>query len=126
MDVEDFSPLMPDLLVPSQWCDLHRSNGPDEPIKKLMREMLRDALWDALGAHPEQHKQRRAYEQRCPEMALRRAALKKRRARRRAVEALGWLFDDRDDGVFAFVSVCNVLGIDCESLRARVREQVSR
>ncbi len=39
--MEDDSPLItPDALLPSQFADLHRSsNGPDAPIKRLMREM---------------------------------------------------------------------------------------
>jgi len=37
---------------------------------------------------------------------------------------LGWMFDASADSVFSFVSVCEVLGIDGDRLRARVRERL--
>jgi hypothetical protein len=38
---------------------------------------------------------------------------------------LGWMFDASADSVFSFQNVCDVLGIDGEALRARVRERSS-
>ena len=67
-----------------------------------------------------------AYELLRSEMALRRAAFIKQRARRRATEALAWVFDDVGDSVFSFQNVCDVLAVDGEVLRVRVRERVKR
>ena len=54
--------------------------------------------------------------------SARRAVFEKRRKRRRAAETSAWVFDDSADGVFSFQNVCDVLGIDGEALRARVRD----
>ncbi len=40
----------------------------------------------------------------------------------RAASAIDWIFDG-DEGVFAFVNICETLGIDGERLRSRVRER---
>jgi hypothetical protein len=42
--------------------------------------------------------------------------------RRLAADARAWIFDTDADGVFAFASVCDALGIDAEKLRARLKE----
>jgi hypothetical protein len=66
-----------------------------------------------------------AAEQRNDLAAARRAVFDMRRKRRRAVEVAEWLFDDSADGVFPFQNVCEVLGIDGEALRARMRERAA-
>jgi len=66
-----------------------------------------------------------APEHRSKHAAARRAVLDTRQKRRRAAETSAWLFDDSADGVFSFQNVCDVLGIDGEALRARVRERSS-
>jgi hypothetical protein len=56
-----------------------------------------------------------------PKLAWRpRAALKKAA---RAHEALEWIFDAEADGIFCFQNICDVLRIDAERLRKRIRGQ---
>ncbi len=45
------------------------------------------------------------------------------RARERAASAIDWIFDDGGDGPFAFRKVCDVLGVDAERLRERLKIQ---
>jgi len=40
-----------------------------------------------------------------------------------AADALAWVFGTGDGGPFAFVNVCDTLGIDAQKLRERVRAQ---
>ena len=114
--MEDDSPLLtPDALLPSQFADLHRSsNGPDAPIKRLMREMLELALRDAtgVGRSPQPERRNKKWE-----------AQRLRRSGEQAASAIDWIFDDSDGGVFSFVNVCDELGIDGEALRTRVRAE---
>lgn len=114
--MEDDSPLItPDALLPSQFADLQRSsNGPDAPIKRLMREMLELALRDATGVarSPQPERRNKKWE-----------AQRLRSSGEHAASAIDWIFDDSDGGVFSFVNVCDELGIDGEALRARVRAE---
>ncbi len=121
--MEDGGPLFaPDYLRPSQWRDLHRGeNGNDAPIKRLMLAILEVSLRDATGERCQAKVRRRRT--RSPRIRARADALRSSRARERADEARAWMFATGDGGPFAFVSVCDALGIDAERLRARVRSR---
>ena len=43
------------------------------------------------------------------------------RVQREAQEAAAWFWSEEDHGIFSFVSVCAVLGLEPESIRARLR-----
>ena len=81
-----------------------------------MRGLLEISLYDAHGSARAQPARR----------------VKKHEAQRRAIanerqrSAIAWIFDDADDAVFAFVNVCEMLGIDGVALRARVRRQLEK
>lgn len=106
--------LAPDAFMPSQFADLHRSaNGPNAPIKNLMLAILEISLRDSTGIRSARGSGR-------PATTPRWQAQRLRLARERRRDARAWIFCD-GDGVFSFASVCDVLGVDSEALRARVR-----
>jgi hypothetical protein len=119
--------LAPEVLTTSQWRDLHRTaNGQNAGIKRLMLALIEISLRDATGARKPQrgHPAMARYE-------MKRAAMKQSslaKALRR--DARAWLFDRDADGPFSFVTVCDVLGIDGEELRARLaggrRHQIAK
>ncbi len=114
----------PDFLRPSQWRDLHRSaNGDAAPIGRLLLALLEISLRDAISSRCEAKVRRRRT--RSPRIRPRADALRSSRARERATEACAWMFVTGDSGPFAFVNVCETLGIDAERLRARVRERLA-
>ncbi len=115
--MEDGGPLFsPDYLRPSQWRDLHASG--DDPIKRLLFALLKLSLEDAVSARCQAKVRRRRT--RSPRIRARADELRSSRARARRDEARAWMFATGDGGPFAFVNVCDVLGIDAERLRARV------
>ena len=109
----------PDVLTPSQWRDTHTSG--DDPIKRLLFALLKLSLEDAAGAR-RPAKWRRWNALREPRAIARAVARRSQRAKALRREAIDWIFDESADGLpFAFVSVCETLGIDAERLRARER-----
>jgi hypothetical protein len=112
----------PDYVTPNQWRDLHRADR--DSIKRLMLAMLEDALRDATGARCPS-KVRRWNTLRSQRASARADARRSQRARARADEACAWIFDDGDDGPFAFQNVCDTLGFDGEALHARARERAN-
>ncbi len=121
---ESASLFSPDYLRPSQFRDLlYRSaNGDDAPIRRLMLAILEVSLRDATGVAKSRTKRLKGN----PSAELwqwRRVAASKNQ--RHAAEALDWIFDDGAEGVFSFVNVCDVLGIDSGRLRARVRARLA-
>jgi len=76
MEEDSPSPFAPDFLAPSQWRDVHARD--DDPIQRLMRAVLEDALRDALEI------KRPSGRARCK---AENDALRSRRARERAAEA---------------------------------------
>ncbi len=110
----------PDFLRPSQWRDLHRSaNGDAASIKRLMLAILDVSLRDMTCVRVVSNVHRRRT--RSPRIRARADALRSQRARERADEARAWMFATGDAEPFAFVNICDTLGIDAKILRARVR-----
>jgi hypothetical protein len=114
--------LTPDVLTTSQWRDIYRStNGPDAGIKHLMFALLEISLRDATGTRYSRNAHRRFNLP--PKLRARYDRQRNQLATEQSRDALGWIFDDDSEGVFSFVNVCDVLGIDGERLRARIRGQ---
>lgn len=94
-----------DALLPAQFYGPRRGNAALEPQKRLMMAILVDAI-------------------RCYQRNFAAVTLRKRREFR---EAQNWLFKDRNDGPFAFDTVCYVLETDPDLLRQRlIRLQYAR
>jgi len=115
----------PDYLRPSQWRDLHSSdNGSNAGVKRLMLALLEISLRDATGVRrTKSHSQRRRKFVRPPSTRACDRVMRAQGARAQAADALAWVFDDGGDGPFAFVHVCETLGIDGEKLRERLIEK---
>lgn len=112
--MEEVDPITPDLLTPSQWADVHRSRL--GPVQRLMLAILEDALRDFLKTRVGRRRVRWTPEHR---------RMVKRWKDRRAEEAAGWIFDeaaDREGRLFSFKNICEVLGIEPERLRQRLRQ----
>ena len=87
----------PEILLPTQ---LPASSGNDHrPALELVAAMLEDAL-------------------RC---VLRNVDAQRGPKRRQFVEACNWFLDDRREWPFAFVNVCELLGIDAAAVRQTLR-----
>jgi hypothetical protein len=92
--------MIPDALTPGQYYDGMRADDACvRPIKRLMLAVLEDAM-------------------RCYQTY---AASRSSAQRRLFVEAEAWLMDRRADGAFAFITVCETLGIDPNCLREGLR-----
>ena len=90
--------LVSDALLPAQLYGPRRGNAALEPVKRLMMAILVDAI-------------------RCYQRNFEAVTLRKRREFR---EAQDWLFKDRNDGPFAFDTVCYVLDTNPDFLRRRL------
>lgn len=91
---------IPDALTPGQFYDAMRADDACvRPIKRLMLAVLEDAM-------------------RCYQTY---ASSRSSAQRRLFVEAEAWLMDRRADGPFAFVTVCETLGINPNCLREGLR-----
>ncbi len=87
----------PEILLPTQ---LPAYSGTEHrPALELVAAMLEDAL-------------------RC---VLRNADARRGPKRRQFVEACNWFLDDRREWPFAFVNVCELLGIDATAVRQTLR-----
>lgn len=51
-------------------------------------------------------------------------AAKSRSAQRAAAEAGAWLFSDDDRALFSFISLCDLLGLEPEFIRRRLRNMI--
>jgi hypothetical protein len=91
-------------ILPAQYGEMRRKKLPSEGERKLLFAVLEDAI---------------------------RCYLKHRDAGERAlgnpefVEAAEWLSSD-DDGPFAFVNICEALGIDADRLRSGISNHTRR
>jgi hypothetical protein len=91
---------IPDALTPQQYYDGVRADDPSvRPVKRLMLAVLEDAM-------------------RCYQTY---ANSRNGNQRRLFVDAEAWLMDRRADGPFAFVTVCETLGIEPSCLREGLR-----
>jgi len=81
-----------------------------------MLAVLEISLRDATGARSSANVRRWKLS---PRARVRADAQHARRANAHAASAIDWIFDDIDDGAFAFLNVCETLGVDAERLRAR-------
>ncbi len=87
----------PEILLPTQ---VAASSGTEHrPALELVAAMLEDAL-------------------RC---VLRNVGARRGPKRRQFVEACNWFLDDRREWPFAFVNVCELLGIDAAAVRQTLR-----
>jgi hypothetical protein len=93
--------MTPDVLTPAQYYDGVRTEYPDTPaMKRLMLAVLEDAL-------------------RC----LQTYAETRNPAHRKVFgEAEAWILDRKAQGLFAFVNVCEALGIQPDHLRDGIRK----
>jgi hypothetical protein len=92
--------MIPDGLTPGQYYDgIRADDACVRPVKRLMLAVLEDAM--------------RCYQTYAGSRSL--------TQRRLFVEAEAWLLDRRADGPFAFVTVCETLGIDPNCLREGLR-----
>src|SRR2546428_2319125 len=87
-----------DTLLPAQRYGPRRGSAAMEPMKRLMMAILVDAI--------------RCYQRNFDAVTLRK--------RREFGEAQNWLFKDRNDGPFAFDSICYVLDTNPDFLRRRL------
>lgn len=88
----------PEFVLPAQMDWGAHVDGNTSGARALMLAILADAMLCIERGH------RRRY----------------RRTRRLAVEAESWVRADCPEWVFSFASICDVLGIDAEALRARL------
>ncbi len=95
VDAGRFAHLEPELVMPTQYEDLHRSNA-RAPELRLMAAVLGDAVrcyrHNVNGTRP--------------------------RARRIFSETLAWFAAEQPEEPFSFVTICALLGIDPECFRA--------
>jgi hypothetical protein len=94
------SVFVPDLLTPTQFFDLKRRDSSDDPLKRLMMAVLRDAI--------------RCYQ----DGANSGSAIK----RKKFIEVKEWLADECGNGPFSFAVVCEVLDLVPEYLRGGVAQ----
>jgi hypothetical protein len=88
--------MIPDILTPGQYYDrVHRDDHETQAVKRLMLAVLSDAVRCFL-----------AY-----------AAARDRTGRLRFAEAEAWILDHKPEGPFAFVTICESLGIEPNCLR---------
>jgi hypothetical protein len=93
--------LTPDILTPGQYYDrVHRDDHETQAVKRLMLAVLSDAVRCFL-----------AY-----------AAARDRTGRLRFAEAEAWILDHKAEGPFAFVTICESLGIEPNCLREGIRQ----
>ena len=90
--------------VEQRYLDTFRRSEPLEPEKALLLAILEDAI----------HCYRKFAGSRSPA------------GRAQFCEAEAWLMGGGDDGVFAFDSVCEILGLDPEYVRRGLREAAVR
>lgn len=94
----------PELILPAQMTGGARVDGDTSGARALMVAILEDALL-------------------CVERGRRR---RHPRTRRLAAEAETWVRSDCREWLFAFASICDVLGIDPDAVRARLLTHVER
>jgi hypothetical protein len=93
--------LTPHILTPSQYYDrVHRDDHETQAVKRLMLAVLSDAVRCFL-----------AY-----------AAARDRTGRLRFAEAEAWILDHKAAGPFAFVTICESLGIEPDCMREGIRQ----
>lgn len=85
----------PDVLLPAQYLERTKKKSESMPERALMLALLEDAVW-------------------CFQKYL---LVSNRKGRIFFKEAEGWIFDEVNNGVFCYRSVCDVLGIDADYLR---------
>lgn len=85
----------PDVLLPAQYLERTKKNTEATPERALMLALLEDAVC-------------------CFQKYL---LVSNRKGRVFFKEAEGWIFDEVNNGVFCYRSVCDVLGIDADYLR---------
>jgi len=112
----DSATLAPDVLVPSQWRDLHR-NHEAPPLQRLQFAVLEDGLRCAgvIG--------RRTYppRKRVTPTSTASATDRLRKVGIQQRESIAWMLaDDSACGPFSFIALCDALGIDAARLRALV------
>ena len=88
--------LIPDILTPAQYFGSLRIDSSVVPVKRLMLAVLEDAI-------------------RCFQSA---GAAIDNSPKQLVDEAERWLFSEEDDGPFAFVTICEILGIEPSFMRA--------
>lgn len=94
----------PDALLGEQYLDNFRRKTPLEPEKSLVLAVLEDGIRCFQdNIFPQNRKKQMLFE-----------------------EAQEWLFSDESDGIFSFVSVCAVLGLDPSYIRRGVRQWQER
>ena len=91
-------------ILPVQWGESRRRKLPAEGERKLLFAVLEDAIRTYL-----RHRDNDA-----------------RHNNEDFIEAAEWLSCDDDGGPFAFVSVCEALGIDADSLRSGISNHTGR
>jgi hypothetical protein len=92
--------VIPDVPTPGQYYDrVHREDRETRAVKRLMLAVLSDAVRCFL-----------AY-----------ADARDPAARLRFVEAQAWILDHKAEGPFAFVTICESLGIEPNCLRNGIR-----
>jgi hypothetical protein len=92
-------------ITPVQFGEMRRKKLPSEGERKLLFAVLEDAIRCYLK-HRDNGEHAFANED--------------------FVEAAGWLSSDEDDGPFAFVSVCEALGINADRLRWGIGNHTGR
>jgi hypothetical protein len=93
--------VIPDVLTPGQYYDrVHRDDHETQAVKRLMSAVLSDAV-------------------RCFQAY---AAARNRTARLRFAEAEAWILDHKAEGPFAFVTICESLGIEPNRMREGIRQ----
>ena len=93
--------VIPDVLTPGQYYDrVHRDDHETRAVKRLMLAVLSDAVRCFL-----------AY-----------ADAQDPAGRLRFAEAQGWILDHKAEGPFAFVTICESLGIEPNCMRNGIRQ----
>ena len=92
-------------ILPSQYGTMGRRKLPGEGERKLLFAVLEDAIRTYLR-HRDKGVEARNNED--------------------FVEAAEWLSSDEEDGPFAFVNVCEALGIEADCLRAGISSHTGR
>jgi hypothetical protein len=92
-------------ILPIQYGESRRRKLPSEGERKLLFAVLEDAIRTYLR-HRDSGAEARNNED--------------------YVEAAEWLSSDDESGPFAFVSVCEALGIDADSLRSGISNHTGR
>jgi hypothetical protein len=87
------------IVTPSQYYDSRRRSATDDALQRLMLAVMVDAL-------------------EC--MSYRGLGNGSAAGRKAAMEADRWIEEENDDYPFSFNSICDVLGIDAQSLRKAV------